>query len=400
MIVFSSLITSLRVLRIINNCIYEMLDFELSYCPDEDEIEEFAQNYFPKNLCRENPKKYMNILIELKEWSLDSYLHQLTCLHEYALFKIFNSYFDCFEGTEEHREKYSRNVFKFNIRVEKDYTQEEKDIIKNLNNRKFYLEDLFNDWDFLNIEKLTTLYQTNPEVFDKIGIDLSYYLDLMPNDIKKTVEESINEMKELDLLNQKNFELEFTIITQIKNAIKMRERYPERLYGTSEDELSDDIKDIVFMQLEKMHIIVQIEARGGFANKKVGENDFYIYKVDDNGSLNQIALGENKVWNNFEKQIKQLIGYMNENIKFGFTIAFNKSEELCKVREKQLEILEGMKSDEKINIKSIIKDEDIIISLHTNPENNRDYRIYHLVANAYYPERKKLAKESRKIKNN
>ncbi len=389
MILFRSCITTGRVLRLINNCINEMLEFELSFYNDESELQEFVENYFPEYLCRENPQKCMNVLIELKEWTLDFYLHELTCLHEYALFKIFNSYFESFEDAEEHIQKNERNVFKFNIENIEEYTEEEKSVIKLLNNRDFYEENLFEDWDFLSIDNIIFLYQTESPQFKKIGVDLSYYLEIMPKDIRKKVEESFTIQVNKD---------EEMIIKRIKSAIKLRERYPTRLYEMSEDELNDDIKDMLCIQFEEMGCIIEREARGGYSNKNVGENDFYIYKIE-NGSIYELALGESKIWNNFEKQVKQLIGYMNENIMFGFTITFNKTQELNKVKEKQIEILEKMKSNKKLNIKSIMLDNDIIISIHINPENNKEYRIYHLIANAYHPDRKKIATESRRTKN-
>ena len=77
---------------------------------------------------------------------------------------------------------------------------------------------------------------------------------------------------------------------------------------------------------------------------------------------------------------------------FGFTIVFNKTQELSKVREKQIEILEKLKNDKKLNIENII-DNNNLISIHIHPENNK---IYHLIVNAYHPDRKKIAMDSRR----
>ena len=80
---------------------------------------------------------------------------------------------------------------------------------------------------------------------------------------------------------------------------------------------------------------------------------------------------------------------------FAFTIVFNKTQELSKVREKQIEILEKLKNDKKLNIENII-DNNNLISIHIHPENNKRYKIYHLIVNAYHPDRKKIAMESRR----
>ena len=205
----------------------------------------------------------------------------------------------------------------------------------------------------------------------------------MPKDIREEIKKAQIQEENSD---------EKIIINQIKNAIKLRERYPNRLFNMSEEELSDDIKDLTQLALQKDGIIIEREARGGFANSKVGENDLFLYKVEA-GKIIQLAVGENKIWNNFEKQVKQLIGYMNENIEFGFTIVFNKTMPLIDVRNKQIEIL---KNNKELNLIDIIEKDDNIISIHMNPENSKKYKIYHLIVNAYHPEREQISREIRK----
>lgn len=51
--------------------------------------------------------------------------------------------------------------------------------------------------------------------------------------------------------------------------------------------------------------------------------DFFLYK-NYNHAYIQLALGESKIWDKFDSQIKQLLGYSNKNINFGFTITINK----------------------------------------------------------------------------
>ncbi len=154
---------------------------------------------------------------------------------------------------------------------------------------------------------------------------------------------------------------------------------------------------MLFINLGEKGIIIEREARGGYSAKEVGENDFFIYKID-NRELKQIAIGKNKIWNNFEKQIKQLVGYMNENVDFGFTIVFNKSKELSKVKDEQIEILQKLKYMEGLNVVKITEYYDYIVSVHMNPETDKIYKIYHFIVNGYHPERENLAKESRKKK--
>ena len=388
MIIFHTCDTTLRVLREINRCINEMVDFELSSYyeyyeyQEESEKEEFLEQYFPEYLCREDAKKCMNVLLELKEWTMDSYLHEMTCLHEYALYQIFESYFNFAEEMAREREEGEEDPFKFHIENLEQYNEEELEFITLLNKRFFYQDCLFFDLDFLDIDQIVYLYQIGSVAYYMLGVNLNYYLDLMPKDIREEIKKAQKQEENSD---------EKIIINQIKSAIKLRERYPNRLYNMSEEELSDDIKDLTHLALQKDGIIIEREARGGFANSKVGENDLFLYKVED-GKIIQLAVGENKIWNNFEKQVKQLIGYMNENIEFGFTIVFNKTMPLIDVRNKQIEIL---KNNQELNLIDIIEDENDVISIHMNPENNKKYKIYHLIVNAYHPERKQISKEIR-----
>ncbi|WP_411682918.1 hypothetical protein [Clostridium thailandense] len=50
--------------------------------------------------------------------------------------------------------------------------------------------------------------------------------------------------------------------------------------------------------------------------------------------MKTIAIGENKEWGNFERQLKQLLGYMTLDTMFGFTIILNKNVSLDTVLKK------------------------------------------------------------------
>ncbi len=59
----------------------------------------------------------------------------------------------------------------------------------------------------------------------------------------------------------------------------------------------------------------------------------YIY-IYEKSVLKTIAIGENKEWGNFERQLKQLLGYMTLDTMFGFTIILNKNVSLDTVLKK------------------------------------------------------------------
>lgn len=66
---------------------------------------------------------------------------------------------------KNYREKGEKNIYKFSIKDIENYEPEEISILKRLNKRDFFEESLFWDWDFLFIDKIVYLYQTNKEQF-------------------------------------------------------------------------------------------------------------------------------------------------------------------------------------------------------------------------------------------
>lgn len=390
MLHFSVLETSIKVLRIINNCIEAMIDYALSLIEDSDKEEkvEFLESFFPKHLCRQNIEKCINTLHDLQDWTRDNYLHELTGLHEYVLFRIFQDFFNQKDDFERFRKKGQRNIFKFYVKDIENYEPDEIEILKQINNRSFYEGDLFWDWDFLFIDSIVNLYQTDINTFNSMGVDLRDYLDLMPNDIRKQVQAS------LEAENIQDCSEEF-IITQISNVIKQMELDPVRLEKYTEDEISDDIKSRMQFALELKNIIIEREARGGFAEKEIGEIDFFLYQNYEHRYI-QLALGENKVWGKFENQLKQLLGYSNKNINFGFTITINREKTYQEIKESQLEILQNFNCNNNFPVSDIQEKDDMLVSIHSIPEQNKSFKIYHFILNANGQYRKDSAIQARK----
>ena len=392
MIVFIPIGKDKKVLKVINNCVKTMIDMETYFLyescikDDKEELMDFLSDFFPPHLCREEPKKCENVLKDLSEWTNDSYLHQLGCIHEYALFKIINFFFNEKEDYEKYREKGKKNIYKFHIKNLENYEPEEIRILKRVNDRDFYEEGLFIDLDFLFIDKIVYLYQTDKKIYNSLGVNLEYYLDLMPKDMREEIKASLDYEYEKD-------ETQKFVLNQINNVIHQMEMDPIRLNKLKEDEISDDIKNRIQFSLEMKNIIIEREARGGFARKEIGEMDFYIYQ-NKNHVYEQLAIGENKNWGEFENQVKQLLGYSNKNIKFGFTITINRDKSYQQVKETQIEILENF-SSENFRVINVEKYGDTVVSTHIVPEENINFKIYHFILNANVKERKEIALEAR-----
>lgn len=402
MITFIPLQTTNRVLRIINDCIQRMIQSEIDYYNcikrDSEEVLEFLEDFFPSHLCREETQKCINVLHDLYEWTEDNYMHNLSSVHKHALSKIFEGYFNVKEDFENDRSKGERNIYKFSIKNIEDYEPYEIEVLRKINDRSFYEEDLFDDLDFSYIEDIVHLYQTNKNAFRIMGVNLKNYLELMPKDIRKQIEFDLQN-KELE--EEEKRETEDFVINQISNVIKQMEMNPVRLEKSNENEISDDIKDRLQFSLEMKGINIEREARGGFAEREIGEIDFFLYKNENHKYL-QLAIGENKVWGNFENQIKQLLGYANKNINFGFTIVINKNNTYQEIKDSQKEILKKFNLNDSFKLIQIEEWEDVLISTHIIPEENKLFKIYHFVLNTNTQARKQMAYEARNknIENN
>lgn len=371
----------------INEVIYEIVNTFIEIFEDDDFVI-IMPSIFPQNLVRKNFSSCKNAIYDLREYSKDKYLHYLTPFYEYALYHLIDWYIELNGSSVEII--VDTSVLK---KLESKFP-DDKYFINNLNNLEEYKEFLFEDWDFLYIEDYIRIYFELPNHFNQYGIDLSEYLDLIPKDIALDYLEL--EKKKVTTSDRKE-----KIVRIIYDSIVAKEKDLARLKSTSETQLSDDIADILSLSLKEEKIIIAREKPMGFALKGPGELDFYIYSsLEENYEL---AIGENKEWGNFDKQIKQLIGYMNERIEFGFTIIFNKSTKIKTILNRRKEILNNfyIEHDNIRNFETLEMVADynnmrnVLVTKHKNPENEQYFEIYHFICNAYRPEREIAAKQAR-----
>ncbi|MDE6981502.1 MAG: hypothetical protein K2P60_08910, partial [Lachnospiraceae bacterium] len=132
----------------------------------------------------------------------------------------------------------------------------------------------------------------------------------------------------------------------------------------------------------------------------LGELDFYIYSIED-GIYKQIAIGENKLWGEYRDSIRQLLGYMDCNTQFGFTIIYNKSIQLKTVLNGRRKILNEFNIEGKFRVIGEIEEvegmTDVLRTNHENPEKPGTYfALYHFIFNVYKPARKQAAILGRK----
>lgn len=181
MIQFLNYNSPMRVLKEINRRLAIMIDVEYEFLEQSDY--ENIEDYLPAYLVREDPIKCKGVLIELKEWTQDFYLHNMTCLHEYALYNVINSYSDCMDDLGENEKKQ-----RFSFEKREEFTENELDLIDEFQSKEEFIELLFNDLDFTYLDKIVNLYQTSRPAFDRLGVNIDYYKDLLPKDVRIQIE--------------------------------------------------------------------------------------------------------------------------------------------------------------------------------------------------------------------
>lgn len=373
--------------KIISNNVWYMFDLLLADC-EALSYEEILSGIYPEFLINNKLDLCKRVVHELSEMTRDSFERDyLKPIYEYALFQTIEWWFEVTDDIELDK-----------IDSVDAITNDGDNLCKFLNNTDNYIDFLFEDWDFLYVHRLFEVYKNNPVFLEKfLHVNIDEYTDLMPSDIREDYETLKKNLYEKNKLEKGE---EALIINDIYSIIQNETMRPAFYENHSEVELSDIIRSILFLKFKEHNLDIERETRGGFAVKDSGELDFYIYKTE-NGIYEQLAVGENKKWGEYEHSIKQLLGYMTENTKFGFTIIFNKNTHLDTVIKGRRRILEEFNVDGNFRVFGDIKEmlgmHDVLVSKHENPERKGTYfNIYHFIFNVCRPERKISAEQSRK----
>lgn len=374
------------------------------------DYEEIYATVFPWHM-RNEKYKCMEVLNTLSYYWKDDMIHKLSPLYERVLYEII--YFVIDSTDDGFDLTYTVKTYKKQYKeLYSNLGEEEKLLINKIKSPDIFIDLCFEDFDFkeASVNNILKLLQNDVNndtnltgEFLHMNIEeIDKYMPLMPPDKKGEYEKLKNRLFEKHNILPLH-DNEDSIVKEIYNAIKMLENNPRKLRKTSETELSDEIRNIVQASLRKENIIVEREMTSGFASKSIGELDFYIYTYIDN-TYNVLSIGENKEWGKFKEQLKQLLGYMKCDTKFGFTILFNKKvnlNTLIKSRNKILKEFFVEKDGEKYfevigEIEESKEMKNVVLTRHKNPEDNTSFKIYHFIVNAKLDEREETAKQARK----
>ena len=372
-----------------NQNIYLIIELFLESCEDLD-YETFLQEVFPQFYLRKNFDKCKEIIYEIKEITLDSYdRRHLKPIYNYTLFMLLEWWIGV--------TNVDMNVEVLESEIK---TYDDEYLAKHINNIEEYESFMFEDWDFLDVSGLLKCYKQNPYIFaDYFHVDLDEYVELMPDDIKEEYKlykaKALQKRAAID-----NISDELYIVNSLYNAMQLLEKRPRELRKYSETELSNVLQIILHQSFHEKGLVVTREEQAGYSSKQTGELDFFIYKYT-NGIFQAVAVGENKEWGRLEVSLKQLIGYMDNNVTFGFIKIFNKSTNLNSIIKSRLEILNSFHVNGNFimvgEIECFSGCNNVLKTKYENPEHKGTYfNIYHLIINSYKPIRDESAQQARK----
>ena len=163
-----------------------------------------------------------------------------------GVIKAYNNY------KNDHNTKFSTYAFKYIYGEMYNY----------INNIKNYIEFLFRDWDFLDLEIIYSIYKNNPELLESfLYIDVENYLELMPNDIVKEYQ-AMKERRKSSMDGRSNMTFNITggQINIAKdngnvNAIQnngIGNNELDAIIGEIKNEDAEEIMDIVDMAREEL----------------------------------------------------------------------------------------------------------------------------------------------------
>lgn len=184
--------------------IYRFINFfveGLEESTSQEDEDRYYEGAFPMFIVRNNRELCKKVIMDLYDWSRDSYIHTLKPLYEYAFFHIIEY---CKEIDENIYKERKESLFDMCYDLDSDKLDYESDesLKLEINTFNFYVSYCFLDLDFLDVSTMYEIYKKSPIVVKSIGVELDDYIDLMPPDIaeeykeiKKENDEKLKEIK-------------------------------------------------------------------------------------------------------------------------------------------------------------------------------------------------------------
>lgn len=180
---------------IINKNLWYMFELLEANCEGLS-YEEILSGIFPKYIIDTNLEKCVRTVKALHNMTTDNYdRDELASFYEWTLYHTILWWIDVADDIplDEIPRKLCIN-------------KQGMDMYDYLNNVDNYLDFMFQDWDFLSIEEIYSIYRKKPKVLDNfLHIDIERYVELMPIDIQE--EYNIQLERKLRTMNKRNVTL-------------------------------------------------------------------------------------------------------------------------------------------------------------------------------------------------
>ena len=146
---------------------------------------EILDGIFPPYILDENLDKCVKVVGELYNMSVDKYEREyLSPFHEWTLYHTILWWLDVTDCIDL-----------YEIPKENSISKDGVDLYKTLNDIENYFDFLFQDWDFLYVDKIYAIYKRSPAMIEKFfHIDMEQYIELMPRDLQEEYKK-LNELK-------------------------------------------------------------------------------------------------------------------------------------------------------------------------------------------------------------
>ena len=384
------------IIQYVNDNLKVMVEVYIDYlCMDDKiEIEEKLSDAFSREFIKFNKEKCKDFIYELydilESHSMRNYIKPK---YEFVLYHIMKWWIEVQDDEEDFIPIKLTNELEDKIRNNQFYKNEygENFILNQLKDINCYFDFCFEDHDFLpdQLDCIVSLYINEPKLVEEfLHVNLDEYVELMSADLRELYNEKKNERKQ-EQKQEHNIEWsEELIIKELYNSFRLLSEYVIEIREKSEVEISNEIfrmNKILFKKYYKLEL--ERESEIGHSRKKLGENDFYIYQNND--EYVNIAIGENKLLSGFSHAYGQVLGYLNPNFKFGFTISINKNKSIRDAYQYIIGELEKEKDRNKFDDFKIVDISEspfgeeckyLVRSTHIIPEDKeRKMNLYHLI---------------------
>ena len=375
----------LRITKYVNSNLRDIVRSLLDILELDQEFD--LDGFFPRDYLMRKPQECRNSVYELYEIICSTNIRDfIKPKYEYLLYSILDWWEKCADNEDD------LIINPVDDSLIKDLDNDDgQENLKWIQDFQKYYNICFQNHDFLpeQLNDMVLLYLNNPKLLEMaFQINLDDYLDLMECDLRYRYLEKRYE-KNSDFCSSLSEKIVMELISVIKRFQKRIVHFEKR----DEVEITADIQDAVTGPLNsKYNVLIAREFTIGRANKKLGETDLYIYAEKD-GYVTDYAVLENKYIENFTKQYEQLMGYLNQDFKFGITLSLNRKMSLKEGFDKIENDLKRMKGTyQPTKIKRIGGENTLmIISEHIVPETENTMKVYHLIFQLNDKERKEIA---------